>query len=218
MDLEDFKYIAQVSTIMRLLTSKDSDLSNCFDKNGEKALDDLYHDAANDKNRGKIKGQLPLEHIFEFCKTFGKITKLLELHLIFKKNDLQDFIFMTVAADINVTINSLHLYVPILFPNSQTQVLFNESTMNNYTITFDSWYTERKISNDGRELQADIGSAQKINSPKYLIGAFQTNERTTPNKARNPSIFDINHVTKYFVEIDEVRFTKDSFLTNFRAN
>ena len=24
--------------------------------------------------------------------------------------------------------------------------MFNESNMNNYTITFDSWYTERKIS------------------------------------------------------------------------
>ena len=77
--------------------------------------------------------------------------------------------------------------------------MFNESIMNNYTITFDSWYTERKISNDGRELQVDIGSAQHFNSPKYLISAFQTNARTTPNKASNPAIFDDNHVTKYFI-------------------
>ena len=26
-------------------------------------------------NKGKIVGQLPLEHIFGFCKTFKKITK-----------------------------------------------------------------------------------------------------------------------------------------------
>ena len=74
--------------------------------------------------------------------------------------------------------------------------MFNESIMNNHTITFDSWYTERKISNDCRELQVDIGSAQNINSPKYLISAFQTNARTTPNKASNPATFDDNHVTK----------------------
>ena len=67
--------------------------------------------------------------------------------------------------------------------------MFNEAIMNNYTITFDSWYTERKISNDGRELQVDFGSAQHINSPKYLISAFQTNARTTPNKASNRSNF-----------------------------
>ena len=36
MDLEDIKYVGQVSTIMRLLTSKDSYLSSCFDKNAEK--------------------------------------------------------------------------------------------------------------------------------------------------------------------------------------
>ena len=32
MDLEDIKYVGQVSTSMRLLTSKDSDLSSWFDK------------------------------------------------------------------------------------------------------------------------------------------------------------------------------------------
>ena len=91
----------------------------------------------------------------------------------------------------------------------------DEAIMNNYTITFDSWYTERKISNDGRELQVDIGSAQNIISPKYLISAFQTNARTTPNKASNPAIFDNNHVTKCFVEIDGIRYPKDGVLINF---
>ena len=90
--------------------------------------------------------------------------------------------------------------------------------MNNYTITFDSWYTERKISNDGREFQVDIGTAQKINSPKYSIGVLRTNARRTPNKANNPSAFDTNHVTKYFVEIDGVRYPKDGVLTNFGGN
>ena len=133
-------------------------------------------------------------------------------------NDLQDIIFTTIADDINVTINSLYLYVPQLIPSTSTQLMFNEAIMNNYTITFDSWYTERKISNDGRELQVDIASAQGINSPKYLISAFQTNARTTPNKASNPAIFDDNNVTKYFVEIDGVRYPKDGILNNFEEN
>ena len=91
-------------------------------------------------------------------------------------NDLQVIIFTTKATDINVTNNSLNLYVPILISNTQTQIMFNEFVMNDYTIIFDSWYTERKISNDGRELQVDVGSAQHNNSPKHLIGAFQTND------------------------------------------
>ena len=44
--------------------------------------------------------------------------------------------------------------------------MFNESILNNYTITYDSWYTKPKISTDGNELQVDIDSAQLINSPK----------------------------------------------------
>ena len=40
MDIEDIKYVGQVSTIMRLLTSKDSDLSSHFDKDGESAIGD----------------------------------------------------------------------------------------------------------------------------------------------------------------------------------
>ena len=225
MDLEDVKYVGQFSTIMRLLTSKDSDLFSHFDKDGESVIDDNNplkqilinnHDVA--ANKGNIKGHLALEHIFGFCKMFQKITKNLGFHLKFKLNDLQDIIFTTIANDINVTINSLYLYVPKLIPSTSTQVMFNEAIMNNYTITFDSWYTERKISNAGRELQVDIGSAQHINSPKYLISAFQTNDRTTPNKASNPAIFDSNHVTKYFVEIDGVRYPKDGVLTNFEQN
>ena len=81
MDLEDIKYVGQVSTIMRLLTSKDSDLSSYFDKNGESVINDdnplkkiLINNHAIQANKGKIKGHLALEHIFGFCKAFKKIT------------------------------------------------------------------------------------------------------------------------------------------------
>ena len=225
MDIEVNKYVGPVSTIMRMITSKDRDLSSYFDKNGEAVLDNdnslkqiLINNHAQEVNKGKIKGQLALEHIFGFCKTFKKITKNLGFHLIFKMNDLQDIVFTTIADDINVTINSLYLYVPQLIPSTSTQVMFNEAIMNNYTITFDSWYTERKISIDGRELQVDIGSAQNINGPKYLIAAFQTNARTAPNKNSNPAIFDNNNVTKYFVEIDGIRYPKDGIVINYEEN
>ena len=214
-DLEDINYVGQVSTIMRLLTTQDNDLSSYFDKNGESVIDDnnplkriLVNNHGVEANKSKIKGQLPLKHLFRFCRTFEKITKNLGFHLTFEMSDLQYIIFTTIANDINVTINNLYLYVPILILSTTTQVMFNESIKNNYTISFDSWYTERKISNDARQLQVDIGSAQHINSPKYLISAFQTIARTTPNKASNPTIFDNIHVTKYFVEIDGVRYSK----------
>ena len=83
MDIEDVKYVGQVSTIMRLLTSKDNDLSSYFDNNGEAVINDdnplkqiLINNHAVEANKGRIKGHLALEHIFGFCKTFKKITKV----------------------------------------------------------------------------------------------------------------------------------------------
>ena len=138
-DLEHNKYVGQASTIMRLLTSKDSDLSSCFDKSCESPLDDnvLKRILINnhlDANKGRYRGRLELEHIFGFCKTFEKIN--LGFHLTFKTANLQDIILTTIATDINVTINNLDLCVPILIPNTQTQVMLNESIMNNYTYFF----------------------------------------------------------------------------------
>ena len=113
-DLEENRYIGQVSTIMRFLTSNDSDLSSCFDENGEKTLNDnnllkqiLINNHATEVNNGKIKGQLPLEHKFGFCETFKKIIRNFGFKLTFKMNDLQDIIFTTIATDINVKIKSL---------------------------------------------------------------------------------------------------------------
>ena len=56
-------------------------------------------------NKGKLKdfkGQLPLQDIFCFCKTFFKTTEQMGLHLIFKAVDLQNIIEATLAYGITV--------------------------------------------------------------------------------------------------------------------
>ena len=85
-----------------------------------------------DAHKGKIRGNLILEDIFGFFKTFKKVTKNLGFRLMFTTNDLQDIIYTSMADDINVTINSLYLYIPNLIPSVETQVMFNEATQNNY--------------------------------------------------------------------------------------
>ena len=162
---------------MRCLTSKDGDLLSHLDKFNDgdtnASINDtslkrmLIDDHTLPVNRGKIKCQLPLDYIFGFCKTFKKITKNLGFHIILKTTDLQNIIFTTLANDIKVTNNSLYLFLPIITPNSETQVMFNESIKNNYTLTFDSWLTERKTVTDGGEFQVEKASSQSIKSPKY---------------------------------------------------
>ena len=237
-DIEINKFCGQVSTIMKSISNKDGDLLSQFDNINEndipvvERLADLQPQIRDsphqkmlinnhtDANKGKIKGYIYiyLEDIFGFCKTFKKVTKNLGFHLTFKTNDLQNIIYSSMADDINVTINNLYLYVPNLIPSVETQVMFNEATQNNYKISFDEWYTERRIISD-TITQLDIGTSQHVNSPKYLIGAHQTRIRAdTANKNNNIAIFDNLNLQKYYVEIDSVRYPRDSVLVNFEEN
>ena len=126
-EIEHNKYLGNVSTIMRLLTQKDGDLSSYFDKIneteadiGESSLKKMLIDShTNEDNNGKIRANLPLEHIFGFCKTFKKITKGLEFELQLKKsNEKNNILYTTLGGnDVNVTINSIYLYIyQVLFP------------------------------------------------------------------------------------------------------
>ena len=171
-----------------------------------------------DANKGKIKGYLYLEDIFGFCKTFKKVTKNLGFVITFKTANLPYIIYTSMADDINVTINSLYLYIPNLIPSVETQLMFKEATQNNYKISFDEWYTERRIIID-LLVQHDIGSAQNVIQPKYVICAHQKNLRTTiPDKKINIVIFDNLDLSKYFAEIDDQRHPRDSVLINYEEN
>ena len=150
-------FCGQISPIMRAISNKNGDILCQFDDVNEndipifERLQDLpvqIRDTPHQKmsinnhtdaNEGKIKGYLYVEVIFGFCKTFRKVTKILGFHLRFKTNGLRIIISSSMADDINVTINKLYLYVPNLFPNVETQAMFNEATQNNYELSFDEW-------------------------------------------------------------------------------
>ena len=166
-------------------------------------------------NKGKIQGKLASEHIFGFCKTFKKITENLGFHSTFKTANTQDIIFTSIDDNINVTINSLYLYVPFFNPSTETQLMFNESIKKNYRTSYDDWYTERRDT----IYQVDIGSAQSVNSPKHLIEVHQTAARlNSPSKILNISRFDNLSVKKDFVEKDGYRYPHDSVLINYELN
>ena len=151
-------------------------------------------------------------------KLLRKVTKNLGFHLTFKTNDLQDIIYTSMTDDLNVTINNLYLYVPNLIPSVETQVMFNEATQNNYKISYDEWFTERRILSD-TITQLDIGSSQNVQSPKYLIGAHLTKDRidgAISNK--NVAIFDNLDLRKYYIDIDGQRYPSDSSLMNYEQN
>ena len=67
--------------------------------------------------------------------------------------------------------------------------------------------------------QLDFGTFQRVNSPKYLIGAHQTRTRAdTANKDNNIAVFDNLTLQKYYVEIDSIRYPRDSVFVNYEQN
>ena len=123
-----------------------------------------------------------------------------------------------MADDINLTIFNLYLYVPNLIPSVETQVMFNEATQNNYKISYDDYFIEKRVISD-MITQLDIGSSQKVQSPIYLIGAHQTRTRAdTANKNNNFAIFDHLNLKKWYVETDGIRYPRDSALINCEEN
>ena len=165
-DIEHNKFCGQVCTIIKVISNKDDDLLSQFGNINENDIPLLERSADllpqirstphqkmlienhTDPNKGKTKEYLYLEVIFGFCKNFKKVTKNLGSHIMFKTANLQDIIYTSMADDIHVTIKSLYLLVPNLIPSVETQLMFNEATQNSYKISFDEWYTERRIITD----------------------------------------------------------------------
>ena len=182
-DIEHNKLCGQVSIILKLISNKDDNLLSQFgninendipllerladlppqirDTRHQKMLIDNHLDA----NKGKIKRYLYLEDIFGFCKSFKKVTKNLGFILLLRTANLQDIIYTSMADDMNVTINILYPFTPNLIPSVDTQSMFSEATQNNYKISFDEWFTEKRLISD-LLVQHDIGSAQNVSSPK----------------------------------------------------
>ena len=54
--------------------------------------------------------------------------------------------------------------------------MVNEATQNKNKISYDEYYREKRVISD-MLVQADIGSAQQVSSPKFMISAHQTKRR-----------------------------------------
>ena len=220
---------------MRLVTQKDGDLSTYFDNidESENSINDLslkqiLINNHTEANRCLKKGHLLLEYIIGFARSFKKITKGLGFEIDLQtSNRKRDILYTTLDDnDVNVTINSISLFVPQIKPSPETQVIFNEAVSKTFTLSYETWTTDRKPVDTAREFQVDISSASNINSPSYLIAAHQKTQRSDPanpanilsNNRFNNALFDHIDVRKYYSEIDDFRCPKNPVMVNFEEN
>ena len=234
-EIEQNKYVGPISTIMRLVTQKDGDLSTYFDTIDENedeinnsSLKKILIDNYTEAHRGLLRGHLPLEFIFGCAQSFKKITKGLGFELDLRtSNRKQDILYTTLGDnDVNVTISSISLFVPQMIPSPETQVIFNEAISKTFSLSYESWTTYRKPVDTARQFQVDISSESNVNSPLYLIAAHQKTQRPDPanpanilsnNRFKN-AIFDHVDVRNYYSEIDGIRYPKNPVMVNFEEN
>ena len=121
-------------------------------------------------------GILPREHFLEICKTFEKITQGLGIHLTFRTADSHSIVYTTLPAAtvVSVHISDLYLFVPKLIPSPEIQSSFNYSVKNGFTLSFDSWTTDRRVCDTQLYFQLNFESAHKLESPKHSIAIHQT--------------------------------------------
>ena len=120
-EIEQNNYVGPISTIMRLVTQKDGDMStyvDILDENelgiNNSSLKKILINNHTEANRGLIRGHLPLKYIFGFARSFKKITKGLGFELDLRtSNRTRDILYTTLGDNVfNVTINSISLFVP----------------------------------------------------------------------------------------------------------
>ena len=116
-----------------------------------------------------------MEYIFGFARSFKKITKRLGFELYLRtSNRKRDILFTTLRDnDVNVTNINISLFVPQIKPSPETQYIFNKAISKTFSLSCESWTTDRKPVNTAREVQIDVLSASNINSPLYIIAAHQ---------------------------------------------
>ena len=176
---EHNKHLGPVPTKKRLLKQKVGDLSSFFNTIDERedgftdsSLKHLLIDShTNEDNKGKLKANLPLEHIFGFCKTFKKTTKGLGFELHLKTSAEKPIIIYTTLGgnDVIVTLNSIYLFIPSIVPSPEQQQVLNEPVTQSVTLSFDLLVSDRKPVNTGNGYQLNIGLASNVNAPLYFI-------------------------------------------------
>ena len=68
-----------------------------------------------------------------------------------------------------VKVDKLYLSVWWFFPDAETQIMFHDSYKVSFTLSFISWFNDKKAIHIELEHQVDIGLAHEVNSPEYLI-------------------------------------------------
>ena len=120
----------------------------------------------------------------------------------------------------------MNLYIPTINPSPEIPRILSEAITKSFTLSIESWTTDRKAVNTGKEIHLDIGSSSNIFAPLFLLPAHEKKQRIDPASATNPPArvtnnrfkdvtFDKVKFEQYVVKSDGIRQPKDLIMTNY---
>ena len=124
-------------------------------------------------------------------------------------NRKRDILSTTLGDDDgNVTINNISLFITQIIPSPETQVYFTEAFSKTFTLSYESWTTDRESVDTAKEYRSDISSPTIINTLLHLIATHQLTQRPDPTeptnnlskKRFNNAFFDHDKVRKFYAK------------------
>ena len=165
--------------------------------------------------RGTFSFRVPLKHIFGFCEHYNKVVYGLKHTLTLTRNNDDDAIFRTVAAEGQITLSKISWFMPHVIPADKDK-------MELYKII----ERKEKLPVGYRMIQCDSASVPETRSfswrlsvksspevPRFIIIGFQTAKGN--DHLVNPSLFDHVNVSNIYVMLNSMRYLTADYNISF---
>lgn len=188
---------------------EDSDMMNLFNLGDNQNI-----------SNGTINMILPLRFVFGFCDDFKKIilNSKHELILVRHRSNLNMYVEAVGAAlDLQFNVNKILWKVPHIELSDEAKLTMLRTLSQNETLplAFRSWdlYELPVVPNSTRHTWA-VKTTNKVNQPRYVIVAFQTNRNNMPGNT-NASVFDNCNIRNMKLYLNNERFPYDDYNLDF---
>lgn len=170
---------------------------------------------------GNLTMIVPLRFIFGFCDDFKKIVLNSKHELILVRHRSNLNMYTETAGqqqlDLQFTVNKIVWKVPHIELSDEAKLSMLRTLSRNETLpmAFRSWdlYELPVVPQTTRHTWA-VKTTNKVNQPRYVIVAFQTNRNNQPGNV-NASVFDNCNISNMKLYLNNERFPYDDLNLHF---
>lgn len=170
------------------------------------------------RQTGYFAVSIPLNHLLGFCEEFQRIVINMRQELVLIRSNVNTNVFETAAADANTTLKISRIYwrVPHVTVNDAERLTLLQTLQSDLELDmgFISWELhEYPLLNQTDRHSWTVKTAPKLQTPRYVILAFQTDRKNQLTK--NASHFDHCNLTNARLFLNGVQYPYDNINVDF---